>query len=93
MSATRVILYARGIPAEVQHQHAACLDLAQRLGYTVVGVASDGPGESRGWHSANRMLRDGEVDRILVESRRVTPLSLDSITAEMPGRRPRRLNE
>lgn len=79
----RILIYARGTPAEVVDQHAQCYAAAGMLGdHEVVSLASDGPGCSDGWDSANAMLAASTIDRILVSSRDVIPImsAVDSVT-------------
>lgn len=85
----RIVIYARGTPDEIAAQQAACLD--QLGGREIVSLASDPPDGSAGWISANAMLAAGEVDRILMTSRKIIPNVIDSVTQRLPGRRPRRL--
>lgn len=84
----RVVIYARGLPDEVKIQQDACIE---QLTNAIVSVASDPPDGSDGWISANMMLADGQVDRILMASRRVIPTVIDSLTQHISGRRPRRV--
>jgi hypothetical protein len=86
---TRLLIYARGTPEEIADQRAECL-LRVGRGEAVVSVASDPPDGSAGWISANAMFARGEVDRIMVASRRVIPTIVESLTQQLPGRRPRR---
>lgn len=70
----RILIYSRGTAEEIAEQQATCLDDAARIGArAVVSLASDAPGESTGWESAQAMLDSGEIDRILVASRDVIP--------------------
>lgn len=92
----RVLIYARGTPEEIAAQQTECLRLAELLGsHEVVSVASDPPGGSAGWISANAMLADGVVDQIVVVSRGLIPNVIESVTQviarAIPDRRPRRL--
>lgn len=83
MSASRILIYARGTPAEIIDQHAQCYTAAEHLGaHQVVSLASDPPGGSDGWASANAMVAAGEIDRILVATRDVIPIMsvVDSVT-------------
>lgn len=83
MPELRILIYARGTPAEIIDQHAKCYAAADNLGeHQVVSLASDTPDGSDGWESANAMLAAGEVDRILVATRDVIPImeAVDSVT-------------
>jgi hypothetical protein len=86
---SRVLIYARGTPDEISAQQAACLE--QLVNHEIVSLAFDGPDGASGWISANAMLADGEVDRIMLASRSVIPHVIDSVTQRLPSRRPRRL--
>lgn len=85
----RLLIYARGSIEEIADQQAECMS---RVAATevVVSLASDPPDGSSGWMSANAMLARGEVDRILMASRSVIPNVVESLTQQLPGRRPRR---
>lgn len=87
----RIVIYARGTPEEIAAQQAKCL--GQLEDRETVSLASDPPDGSAGWISANAMLAAGEVDRIMIASRKVIPNVIDSVTRRIPplGRRPRRL--
>lgn len=85
----RLLIYARGTIEEIARQQAECT-LRVAPGEVVVSLASDPPDGSSGWTSANAMLGRGEVDRILVTSRSVIPNVVESLTPQLPGRRPRR---
>jgi hypothetical protein len=88
----RVLIYARGTDEEIQHQQRAVQRTAVDLGgHEVVAVATDIPTGSKGWTSANFLLASGEVDVIMVASRRVIPNVIESVTQAIPGRRPRRV--
>lgn len=86
---TRLLIYARGTTEEITDQQDGCLSRVAP-GEVVVSVATDPPGGSSGWLSANAMLARGEVDRILMASRSVIPDVVESLTQQLPGRRPRR---
>lgn len=85
----RVLIYARGLPEEIADQQTECMTRVAP-GEVVVSVASDPPDGSSGWISANQMLAQGEVDRILMASRSVIPDVVESLTQQLPGRRPLR---
>lgn len=88
----RVLIYARGTAAEIIDQQDQCQRIAELItGYEIVSVAADPPNGSDGWISANSMLADGEVDRIMISSRDVIPRLIESVTRIFPRRRPRRL--
>lgn len=93
----RVVIYGRGTAADVERQQLQCGTRAVAVGHEVVGVASDPPDGHDGWLAASHMVEVGEADRVLVVSRRVLPMPVESVTGELPGllpgdRRPRRID-
>ncbi|GAA0739199.1 hypothetical protein Drose_04010 [Dactylosporangium roseum] len=92
MSAVRLVMYARGTAEEIETQRAACVEITEGLAeYEIAATAADPPDGSDGWISANAMVSNGEVDRILIASRSVIPNIIESVTLNFhPGRRPRR---
>jgi hypothetical protein len=85
----RTLIYVRGTDAEIEEQLALAYAACQVRGYTVIGVLRDQPGAVRGWHDANRMLRHGRADRIVVSSATTVPEILESATGALPGFRRR----
>lgn len=87
----RAIIYARGTLAELAEQDAWCFAHIAEHRYELVGVAHDGPGESDAWDDAQRMIRQGEADKLVISSGAKTPDYVESVTGSLndePAKRP-----
>jgi hypothetical protein len=91
-AAPRVVIYMRAGPgADTQQQRCMRHVLAQ--GYTLVAVATDGPGEHAGWVDATGMVSAGAADLVVIAANTVLPMPVPVEVAGMVegGRRPRRV--
>lgn len=81
----RVVIYVRGTDREVAEQLAQCEELREKRRYTVAGIARDFPGQTSAWDDANRMVKNGQADRIIMATAGVVPEHLESATGALPG--------
>lgn len=89
---TKVVVYTRGTVEEVARKQEQCRLMAEQQGVEVTALATDSPESSTGWNAANALVMDGQADRILVASRDDIPRLIESVTQQLPGRRPRRIH-
>lgn len=90
-----VIIYVSGTEEEREQQFKWCLEVCERRGYHIYGVARD-DGDGSGLVDAQVLKRSGIVDRIFVYSGDLLPPpDVESATGEIrrpgsPERRPAR---
>lgn len=76
----RVVIYARGTAQQIIEQQEHCRERAEQRRHAIVALAIDQPSTRTGWDSAYIMLMRGEVDLIMVDSRRFIPHIIESVT-------------
>jgi hypothetical protein len=86
----RAIIYVNGNDGDTQEQQDRCHELCTERGYEVVAIATEQAGSADAWEAAHAMIRDGEADRIVVESGTSVPDLLESATGSIRGGTPRR---
>lgn len=96
--AIRVAIYLT-LEDDIASQRAACLAYAVGRGYEVAYIAQEEPGETTAWRDVQRLIRNGEASRVIMDSRRRIPADgVESISLEIrvphsddEPRRPRRI--
>jgi hypothetical protein len=83
----QVLIYVCGTGAEIDRQLSDAYQVCERRGYHIVAVFRELPGATTRWHEANRMLRHGQADQIIVASVLNVPDLLESATGALPGPR------
>lgn len=84
--AHRVVIYARGLPSQIQDQQEHCRATAEQRRWQIVALAVDhGDEETDAWASANTMVYEGRADQILVAASRIVPIPIvvDSVDARL----------